>query len=305
MMEYYTLSNGTQMPVMGLGTDDVMYLRKLKTSKNRYIRKILSIYHRRILKPILDYQLSNTIAEAIKMGYRLIDTSAAYHNESAIGRAIRISGVPREELFITTRVTNQQQFNSNIRDGFFKSLKNLGVKYVDLYQFHWPVTGHYLDTWREIEKLYEEGYIKAIGVANCHIHHIEEILKICKVAPMVNEVEVHPLFSQKPLKEYCESHNIRMEAYTPLARNDERLKRNKILLSLAEKYKKSPLQIILRWHIENGIVPIPRSTNSKRLQSNIDVFDFKLTKDEVQLIDSININSRLRYDPDNCDFTIL
>lgn len=304
-MEYYTLSNGTQMPVMGLGTDDVMYLRKLKTSKNRCLRKILSIYHRRILKPILDYQLSNTIAEAIKMGYRLIDTSAAYHNESAIGRAIRISGVSREELFITTRVTNRQQFDSNIREGFFKSLKNLGVKYVDLYQFHWPVTGHYLDTWKEIEKLYEEGYIKAIGVANCHAHHIEEILTVCKVAPMVNEVEVHPLFSQKPLKEYCESHNIRMEAYTPLARNDERLRRNKILLSLAKKYNKSPLQIILRWHIENGIVPIPRSTNINRLHSNIDVFDFKLTKKEVELIDSININSRLRYDPDNCDFTIL
>ena len=239
------------------------------------------------------------------MGYRLIDTSAAYHNENAIGRAIKKSGVPREKLFITTRVTNRQQFENNIRDGFFKSLKNLGLDYVDLYQFHWPVPEHYLDTWREIESLYNEGYIKAIGVANCHAHHIDEILKICKVAPMVNEVEVHPLFTQKTLKEYCASHNIRMEAYTPLARNDERLRRNKILLGLAKKYNKTIMQIIIRWHIENGIVPIPRSTNIDRLRTNIDVFDFKLTKDEIEAIDSININSRLRYDPDNCDFTIL
>lgn len=293
------------MPVMGLGTDDVFYLRKLRTSSNRYINRLLSAYQRRILKPRLERQLSETIADAIRMGYRLIDTSAAYHNEGAIGRAIRISGVPRKEMFITTRATNDQQFKGTVREGFFKSLKALGLEYVDLYQIHWPVPDHYLDTWKEMERLYEEGYVKVIGVANCHEHHIEEILKVCKVPPMVNEVEVHPLFSQKKLKKYCESKNIRMEAYTPLARNDERLRRNRTLLALAEKYNKTPLQIILRWHIENGIVPIPRSTNENRLRQNIDVFDFSLTPDEVESIDKININSRLRYDPDNCDFTLL
>ena len=305
MMEYYTLSNGVKMPVMGLGTDDVFYLRKLRTSSNRYINRLLSAYQRRILKPRLERQLSETIADAIRMGYRLIDTSAAYHNEGAIGRAIRISGVPRKEMFITTRATNDQQFKGTVREGFFKSLKALGLEYVDLYQIHWPVPDHYLDTWKEMERLYEEGYVKVIGVANCHEHHIEEILKVCKVPPLVNEVEVHPLFSQKKLKKYCESKNIRMEAYTPLARNDERLRRNRTLLALAEKYNKTPLQIILRWHIENGIVPIPRSTNENRLRQNIDVFDFSLTPDEVESIDKININSRLRYDPDNCDFTLL
>lgn len=305
MMEYYTLSNGVKMPVMGLGTDDVFYLRKLRTSSNRYINRLLSAYQRRILKPRLERQLSETIADAIRMGYRLIDTSAAYHNEGAIGRAIRISGVPRKEMFITTRATNDQQFKGTVREGFFKSLKALGLEYVDLYQIHWPVPDHYLDTWKEMERLYEEGYVKVIGVANCHEHHIEEILKVCKVPPMINEVEVHPLFSQKKLKKYCESKNIRMEAYTPLARNDERLRRNRTLLALAEKYNKTPLQIILRWHIENGIVPIPRSTNENRLRQNIDVFDFSLTPNEVESIDKININSRLRYDPDNCDFTLL
>lgn len=293
------------MPVMGLGTDDVFYLKKLRTSSNRYLNRFLSAYQRRIIKPRLERQLSDTIAEAIRMGYRLIDTSAAYHNEGAIGRAIRISGIPRKEMFITTRATNEQQFKGTVRDGFFNSLKNLGLEYVDLYQIHWPVPDHYLDTWKEMERLYEEGYVKVIGVANCHEHHIEEILKNCTIPPMVNEVEVHPLFSQKSLKAYCDSKNIRMEAYTPLARNDERLRRNRTLLSLAEKYNKTPLQIILRWHIENGIIPIPRSTNENRLRQNINIFDFKLTPDEVESIDRININSRLRYDPDNCDFTLL
>lgn len=293
------------MPVMGLGTDDVFYLRKLRRSKNRYINKIYWVYQYHLLKPILNYQLSNTIAEAIKMGYRLIDTSAAYANEKAIGTAIKKSKVPREQLFITTRVTNRQQFQDNIRDGFFESLKKLGLDYVDLYQFHWPVPDHYLNTWKEIEKLYEEGYIKAIGVANCHQHHIEEILKICKYPPMVNEIEVHPLFSQKPLIQFCKEHNIRVEAYTPLARNEERLRRNRVLHALADKYNKTTIQIILRWHIENGVIPIPRSTNIQRLKQNIDVFDFSLTPEEVESIDKININSRLRYDPDNCDFTLL
>lgn len=304
-MEYYILSNGVKMPKMGLGTDDVMYLRKIHHSKISFIEKWLTLYRSYFLRPLLNYKLSNIIAKAIKMGYRLIDTSAAYNNESAIRKAIKKSGVPREELFITTRVTNRQQFNGDVRSGFFKSLKALGLNYIDLYQFHWPVPEHYLDTWKEIEKLYEEGYIKAIGVANCHPHHIEEIFKICRVKPMVNEVEVHPLFSQKPLICYCKERDIRVEAYTPLARFDERLRRNRTLLGLAKKYHKTPLQIIIRWHIENGVVPIPRSTNLKRLQSNIEVFDFSLTKEEIASIDAININSRLRYDPDNCDFTLL
>lgn len=293
------------MPKMGLGTDDVFYLRKLPTSKNRYLSFLFRQYQQRILKPRLENKLAETISQAIRMGYRLIDTSAAYHNEAAIGKGIRKSGVPREDLFITTRVTNWQQTNNKVREGLMQSLKQLGLDYVDLYQFHWPVTGYYLDTWKEIEQLYKEGYVKTIGVANCHQHHLEEIFKICEIPPMVNEVEVHPLFSQKPLIEYCVSKGIRVEAYTPLARNDERLRRNRVLLGLAEKYHKTPLQIILRWHIENGVIPIPRSTNMGRLHQNIDVFDFRLTQEEVESIDRININSRLRYDPDNCDFSLL
>lgn len=304
-MERYILSNGYKMPVMGLGTDDVFYLRKRKKLNNRFLNRALSAYYSRVLRPILNHQLSNTISDAIKMGYRLIDTSAAYFNEAPIGQAIKKSGVPREELFITTRVTNQQQYQDNVRDSFFSSLKKLDLDYIDLYQIHWPVPDHYLKTWKEIEKLYAEGLIKAIGVANCHQHHIEEILKICEYPPMVNEIEVHPLFSQKPLIQYCTEHNIRVEAYTPLARNEERLRNNRTLHALADKYHKTTMQVILRWHIENGVIPIPRSTNPDRLRQNIDLFDFSLTPEEVKSIDAININSRLRYDPDNCDFTML
>ena len=304
-MDYIKLSNGNEMPAMGLGTDDVLFIRKLAHSKNRNIQRLLSLYHGFVLRPYLNHQLSNTIAEAFKMGYRLIDTSSVYQNEEAIGRAIKKSGVPREDLFITSRVSNSDQYNNNVRNSFLSSLNKLGLDHIDLYMFHWPVTDHYLDTWREMEKLYEEGLIKNLGVANCHQHHIQAILDICKVRPVVNQIEIHPLFTQKPLIEFCKKEGIQVEAYSPLAQGNDRLRRNRVLLGLGAKYNKSMQQIILRWHIENGVVPIPRSTNKNRLKQNLEVFDFQLTKDEVDSIDGININSRLRYDPDNCDFTIL
>ena len=293
------------MPKLGLGTDDVLFVRKFYTPSNKYLRKLAIAYRYRILKPYYNYLLSESVTEALRMGYRLIDTSSAYSNEGAIGRAICNCGVNRKDVFVTTRVTNRDQFAHRVRESFFFSLSNLGLEYVDLYQFHWPVTGEYIQTWKEMEKLYKEGYIKNLGVANCHKHHIETILNECEIAPVVNQVEVHPLFSQKPLIEYCKSQGIQVEAYSPIAQNNDRLRRNRVLNGLAEKYGKSMQQIILRWHIENGVIPIPRSTNSKRLKSNLDVFDFCLTPEEVASIDAININSRLRYDPDNCDFTLL
>ncbi|WP_455664439.1 aldo/keto reductase [Phocaeicola sp.] len=304
-MQELLLSNGNKLPVMGLGTDDVFYLKKLFSCKNKEINRYIQACNYRLLKPVLKRRLAFIIAKAIKMGYRLIDTSSAYDNEECIGKAIKLSGIPRTELYITTRATNKQQYNGTVREGFLKSLKKLDLDYIDLYMLHWPVPGHYLDAWRELEKLYEEGYVRNIGLANCHQHHIEDILKICKVRPVLNQIEVHPLFTQKPLVEYCKSEGIQIEAYTPLARNDERLRRNRILRTIAEKYGKTQLQVILRWHIENGVVPVPRSTNAKRLEQNLEIFDFSLTSDEVKQIDSININSRLRYDPDNCDFTQL
>lgn len=304
-MESIELSNGNKMPKLGLGTDDVLFVRKIRSSNNPIVNKVLMGYNYHVLRPCLNHKLSNIIANAIKMGYRLIDTSAAYSNEAAIGRAIKKSGVNREEVFITTRVTNKQQFEHQVREAFFKSLKEFGLDYIDLYMFHWPVTGYYVDTWKEMEKLYKEGYVKNLGFANCHKHHIEEILKVCEVRPVVNQFEIHPLFTQKPLIEYCKSEGIQVEAYSPIAQNNDRLRNNRYLRQLAKKYNKTLIQIVLRWHIQNGVIPIPRSTNKKRLLDNISVFDFNLTEEEMSKIDAININSRLRYDPDNCDFTAL
>lgn len=308
-MEYLKLSNGYEMPKIGLGTDDVIFVRrlrgKLKTSKNRYINRLLGIYHYRVLRPYENWKLSNSICDAIKMGYRLIDTSSAYNNEKAIGRAIRKSGVPREEMFITSRCTNQDQYKGKVRESFLNSLSNFGLDYVDLYMFHWPVPDHFIDTWRELEKLQKEGYVRSLGVANCHKHHLEEIINNCEVKPVVDQFEVHPLFTQKELIAYCKSQCIQVEAYSPLAQNNDRLRKNRVLNGCAEKYGKNLQQIILRWHIQNGVIPIPRSTNHERMKSNVDVFDFELTEEEMKAIDAININSRLRYDPDNCDFTLL
>lgn len=308
-MEYLKLSNGYEMPKIGLGTDDVLFVRKLRgklrTSNNRYINRLLDIYHSHVLRPYDTWKLSNSICDAIKMGYRLIDTSTSYNNEKAIGRAIRKSGVPREEMFITSRCTNKDQYNGKVRESFLKSLSNFGLEYIDLYMFHWPVPEHFLDTWREMEKLHKEGFIRSLGVANCHKHHLEDIINNCEIKPVVDQFEVHPLFTQKELISYCQSQGIQVEAYSPLAQNNDRLRSNRVLKGCANKYGKNLQQIILRWHIQNGVIPIPRSTNHERLKNNVDVFDFELTEEEMKAIDAININSRLRYDPDNCDFTLL
>lgn len=301
----FLLSNGNRIPMMGLGTDNVFFISPPKTVANPYLNRLLQAYNHRFLKPRLNNQMACRFAKAIKAGYRLIDTSAAYNNEQSIGKAIKASGVARENLFITTRCTNKMQYNGSVREGFLQSLEKFGLEYIDLYMFHWPVPEHYLDTWRIMEELYEEGLVKNLGFANCHQHHIEEILKICKIRPVLNQVEIHPLFTQKPLIEYCRSEGIQVEAYSPLAQNDGRLRKNKILEEISRKYNKTKIQVIIRWHIDNGVIPVPRSMNVERMISNFNVFDFTLTAEEVAAIDSININSRLRYDPDNCDYTIL
>ena len=247
----------------------------------------------------------NSVENAFRIGFRLLDYSSSYGDGTLIGEAIRRSGVPRGELFLTTRVSNRAQERHSVRGEFLKCIKGLGVDYVDLLQFHWPVTGLYLDTWCEMEKLKDEGLVKHLGVANCHIHHLEEIFKICKYRPEVGQFEIHPLFTQKPLIEYYKQHRIMVEAYTPVARYDDRLVRLPLLKRLEKKYNKSFVQIILRWHIQNGVIPLVRSLNPKHQKENFDIFDFELSDEDMKAIDGININSRLRYDPDNCDFSIL
>ena len=254
---------------------------------------------------MLEHQYVNAVAHALKLGYRLVDYSSAYGDGKLLQKAIRKSGVKREDLFITTRVSNRAQINGRVREEFMNFLKNMQLDCVDLLQFHWPVTDLYLDTWREMEKLKDEGLVRHLGVANCHQHHLEEIFKVCKYRPEVGQFEIHPLFTQKPLIAYYKQQGIVVEAYTPIARYDDRLVRLPLLKRLEKKYNKTFVQIILRWHVQNGVIPLVRSLNPEHQKENLNIFDFSLSQDDMAAIDAVNINSRLRYDPDNCDFSIL
>jgi diketogulonate reductase-like aldo/keto reductase len=282
-----TLNNGTKIPVIGNGPGILGYKSKIGP------------------KLFEERKFINAIAHSLQIGFSLFDYSAAYGNERLIGKAVHKSGIKRENLFLTTRVSNPQQLKGNIREEFFKTLEYYKTDYVDLYMFHWPVTGVYTNTWKQMEQLYKEGYCKAIGVANCHQHHLEEIFKTAEFTPQINQFEVHPLFTQKALIAYCQSKGITVEAYTPIARLDDRLIRLPALKAIARKYNKSVIQVVLKWHIQNGRIPVVRSLNKKRQLENISIFDFELTGDDLKTIDGFNINSRLRYDPDNCDFSIL
>ncbi|WP_010254882.1 aldo/keto reductase family protein [Treponema primitia] len=298
------LSNDVKIPVIGNGPGGLRHSRYDKND-NKLLHLTKRIYNKLDRKIFKEREYINAVCNAFKIGFTLFDYSAAYKNEQLIGKAIQKSGISRSDLFLTTRVTNARQVKGNIREQFLKTLEYYRTDYVDLYMFHWPVPGFYLDTWKQIEQLYKEGYCRAIGVANCHQHHLEEIFKIAEFIPQVNQFEIHPLFTQKPLIAYCKLNGIAVEAYTPIARFDERLIELPRLKKITQKYKKSIVQIVLKWHIQNGIIPVVRSLNKKHQIKNISIFDFELTEEEINIIDSFNINSRLRYDPDNCDFSVL
>ena len=304
-MEIKELLFNGKVPPIGIGPGGMGYSPKYKKQKVGLFLFCDKVYNKLYRRPKMKRNYISSVANAFKIGYRLLDYSSAYGDGTLIGEAIRRSGVPRKELFITTRVSNHAQREHIVREEFLKCIKGLGVDYVDLLQFHWPVTDLYLDTWREMEKLKEDGLVKHLGVANCHQHHLEEIFRICKHRPEIGQFEIHPLFTQKPLIEYYKQQGIVVEAYTPIARYDDRLVRLPLLKRLEKKYNKSFVQIILRWHIQNGCIPLVRSLNPKHQQENFDIFDFELSDEDMTAIDSININSRLRYDPDNCDFSIL
>lgn len=292
------------IPQIGFGPGIAGYNPKLQKQHNGITRYFYAVL-RRINYRITCREYVDAVANALNLGYRLIDYSSAYGDGRLLQEAIQKSGVKREDLFITTRVSNRAQREGRVRDEFMQFLKNMNLENVDLLQFHWPVTDLFLDTWREMEKLYDEGYVKHLGVANCHQHHLEEILKICKHRPEVGQFEIHPLFTQKPLIQYYKDNGIVVEAYTPIARYDDRLVRLPLLKKLEKKYNKTFVQIILRWHVQNGVIPLVRSMSKEHQLENFSVFDFELSSEDMAAIDAININSRLRYDPDNCDFSIL
>lgn len=300
----FKLNNGVEIPVIGFGPMIFGYGKSIHTAKGFWSIPQRA-YNKFITRPIEKHHYVNMVTHALNSGFHLLDFSASYGNERFIGEAIADCDVQRKDLFIIARICSDAQWNDCVRESFDTTLKNLGIDYVDCLQFHWPQPSHYLRTWKDMEAIYNDGLARSLGVANCHQHHIERILEMCDIKPAVNQIEVHPLLNQKELVLYCQSQDILVQAYTPIARNDERISRLPKMRALCNKYGKSIAQIVLRWHIQNGICPVVRSMNKNRQIENLDIFDFHIEEEDMMYIDSININSRLRFDPDNCDYSIL
>lgn len=241
----------------------------------------------------------SSVKNALSAGYISIDTAAAYRNEEGVGQAIRESGIPRNDLFITTKVWNADQGYESTLAAYESSRKKLGLEYLDLYLIHWPVEGKFNDTWRALEKLYKDGLVRAIGVSNFHVHHLQKLMEQSDVVPAVDQVEFHPLLSQQTLRAFCKENGIQLEAWSPLMQGNLDVP---LLAELGAKYGKSPAQIVLRWDLQHGVVTIPKSITKHRIEENANVFDFELSEDDMKLIDSLNQNKRFGPDPDNFDF---
>ncbi|QEE16979.1 aldo/keto reductase [Promethearchaeum syntrophicum] len=235
---------------------------------------------------------------ALKVGYRLIDTATLYNNEKIVGNALKNTKVPRDQVFITSKVWNSDQGYSRTLNAFNKSLSNLGVDFLDLYLIHWPVEGKWKDTWHALEELYIKGKVRAIGVSNFYISHLEELLKIASIKPMVNQIEFHPFLYKKDILEYCQEKGIVLESYAPLTHG---YKINDIkspqFLQLIEKYNKSAAQIMLRWNIQLGNVIIPKSINPSHIKENAEIFDFTISVDDMHYLDSFNEDFHSDWDP--------
>jgi methylglyoxal/glyoxal reductase len=272
IQETVTLHNGVKMPQFGFG----------------------------VFKVENGSQTVESVKKALEVGYRSIDTAAIYKNEEGVGQAIRESGIPREELFITSKVWNGDQGYESTLQAYEDSLKRLGLEYLDLYLIHWPVKGKYNETWRALEKLYKDGRVRAIGVSNFHVHHLEDLLANSEIKPVIDQVELHPRLSQPELREFCEKHDIKVEAWGPLGQGH--LIEEPTLGHIAKKHGKTTAQVLLRWHLKHGIVVIPKSVTPSRIEENAQVFDFELSLDEMNQIDALNLNERYGADPDNFNF---
>ena len=272
-----TLNNGVEMPRLGLGV-----FRVENSSK-----------------------LVNAVKVAIKNGYRSIDGAAIYGNEEAMGEGIRQgikeAGISREDLFITSKVWNADLGYESTIAAYEASLNKLGMDYLDLYLIHWPVEGKYKEAWRALEYLYKEGRVKAIGVSNFQVHHLQDLLNDAEIKPVINQIELHPYLSQEKVREFCKVNDIQVEAWSPLMAGNGLLE-NEMLREIAKKYNKTVAQIVLRWDLQSQVITIPKSTNEGRLLQNIDIFDFNLSKDDIEKIDSLNQDLRVGPDPDNFDF---
>ncbi|MCX6651604.1 MAG: aldo/keto reductase [Methanomassiliicoccales archaeon] len=236
------------------------------------------------------------VRAALNYGYRHIDTASFYENEEEIGRAVRDSGLLREEVFITSKVWNTEQGYDQTIAAFDRTLDRLGMDHLDLYLVHWPVTGKRLDTYRALEHLYREGRVRAIGVSNFNIHHLEELYAACQVMPAVNQVEMSPFLYQKELLQHCQTRDVLVTAFSPLVRGT--VLNDPTLLEIGKAHRKSPAQVILRWCLQRGMAVIPRSSNADRIRENSQIFKFSLSKEDMIRLDFLHSGLRTTTDPD-------
>ena len=261
------LNNGIEMPIFGLGT--------YQAGKGE--------------------ETQQAVLHALEVGYRLIDTAKIYGNEEDVGEALRRCGILREEVFVTTKLSNSDHGYESAIAACDESLNKMGLSYLDLYLIHWPVEGLRNETWKALETLLEEGKCRAVGVSNYMIWHLEELLSSSSTIPAVNQVEFSPYLYQKDLLDFCRSHDIQLEAYSPLTKglklNDPKL------VAIASKYSKSTAQVLIRWVLQHGIMVIPKSARKERIDENADVFDFTISPEDMKELDSFDQNLRTSWDP--------
>lgn len=242
-------------------------------------------------------QTAETVLFALRTGYRSIDTAAAYHNEAQVGEALRRSGLQREEVFLTTKLWNDEQGYSSTLNAFGRSLERLGCQYLDLYLIHWPAPGRgrYVETWKAFCQLREQGRARSIGVSNFTVENLERIIDATGVAPALNQIELHPWLSQGELRRYHAEHGILTEAWSPLARGE--IVREPVIEEIAAARERTPAQVVLRWHVQLSNIVIPKSVTPSRIEENFRIFDFRLSDEEMRAIDQLDRGRRTGPDP--------